>query len=190
MLRLFSLIVPTQLVFFAKVALHASNSQVGILFAANAVGVAVLAAAPLRRHMSVSRLLLGLLALQGMITCAMAQVHIFWVVLPLAAAWNGLGAVFTINTTSLRQSLAPNHLLGRVVMTAGVMGASVVPLGALARSFVIERTGNISLVSSGIGVAILLLAVGFSFTALGQAERYLPVESVEVQPKRARAPSA
>ena len=182
----FSLIVPTQLVFYAKVALHASNSQVGILFAANALGVAVLAlaAAPLRRHISVSRLLLGL---QGVITIAMAQVHIFWVVLPLAAAWNGLGAVFTINTTSLRQSLAPNHLLGRVVMTAGVMGASVVPLGALAGAFAIERTGSISLVFSGIGVAILLLAVGFSFTALGQAERYLPAE---IQPKRARALSA
>jgi hypothetical protein len=185
----FSLIVPTQLVFYAKVALHASNSQVGLLFAANALGVAVLAlvAAPLRRHISVSRLLLGLLGLQGIITIVMAQIHIFWVVLPLAAAWNGLGAVFTINTTSLRQSLAPNHLLGRVVMTAGVMGASVVPLGALAGAFAIDRTGSISLVFSGIGVAILLLAVGFSFTALGQAERYLPAE---VQSKRARALSA
>ena len=37
-----------------------------------------------------------------------------------------------------------------------------------------EQTQNVALVYGGIGIAIFLAALAFSFTALGHAERYLP----------------
>ena len=76
------------------------------------------AAGRLRRHWPFSRVALGILEIQGVVTILVAQMHIFWAVVPLIALWQGLGMLFTINTTSLRQTVTPNHLLGRVVATA------------------------------------------------------------------------
>lgn len=185
LVNFFSMTVSAQLVYFAKVQLHASNAQVGLLFSANAIGVFALSllAGPLRRHWPFSRVALGLLEIQGFVTILMAQVHSFWLILPLAALWNGLGILFSINTASLRQTVTPNALLGRVVMTAGVMGSLVIPAGSLLGGVAIARTGSVSLVYSVIGAAVFLIPLIFSFTALGHAERYLPVS--EVKPRRA-----
>lgn len=173
-----SMTVAAQLVYFAKVQLGASNTQVGVLFSANAAGIFLLSllAAPLRRSWPFSRVALGLLEIQGVVVILIAQLRQFWLVLPLLALWQGIGALFTINTTSVRQAVTPNYLMGRVVSTAGVLGGAVIPLGTLAGGFAIQRTHNISLVYTAIGATVFLLAVVFSFTALGRAERYLPDE--------------
>lgn len=170
-----SMTVAAQLVFFAKVQLHATTTEVGLLFAANAVGVLLLTlfAGALRRRLPFSRVTLGLLEIQGFVTIVIAQLHLFWAVLPLIALWQGLGVLFSINTTSLRQEVTPNHLLGRVVTTANVLGGAVIPLGTLAGGFAIQRTGNIALVFSAIGVIVFVLPILFSFSPLGHAERYL-----------------
>lgn len=156
--------------------LHATNQQVGPLFSANALGILLLwlAAGPLRRHWPFSWVALGLLEIQGFVVIILAQFHIFWAVLPLIALWQGLGVLFTINTTSLRQTLTPNHLLGRVVATSSVLGGAMIPFGSLLGGFVIARTGYVGLVFSVIGALVFLIAIAFSFTALGHAERYLP----------------
>jgi len=171
-----SMTVAGQLVFFAKVQLHATNQQVGLLFSANAVGILLLslAAGPLRRHWPFSRVALGLLEIQGFVVIILAQFHNFWAVLPLIALWQGLGALFTINTTSLRQTLTPNHLLGRVVATSSVLGSAMIPFGGLLGGFAIARTGDVGLIFTVIGALVFLIAIAFSFTALGHAERYLP----------------
>jgi len=176
MVNFVSMTVAGQLVYFAKVQLHATNQQVGLLFSANAVGVLLLslAAGPLRRHWPFSRVALGLLEIQGFVVIILAQFHIFWAVLPLIALWQGLSVLFTINTTSLRQTLTPNHLLGRVVATSSVLGGAMIPFGSLLGGFAIARTGNVGLVFSVIGALVFLIAIAFSFTALGHAERYLP----------------
>jgi MFS family permease len=172
--------VASQLVYFSKVQLGASNTQVGLLFSANAVGIFALSmlAGPLRRSWPFSRVALGLLEIQGFVTILIAQMHIFWLVVPLLAMWQGVGTLFSINTTSVRQTITPNYLLGRVVSTAGVLGGAVIPFGTLAGGYAIQRTHNISLVFSVIGVVVFLMPVIFSFTALGRAERYLPDEPV------------
>ncbi len=176
MVNFVSMTVAGQLVYFAKVQLHATNQQVGLLFSANAVGILLLslAAGPLRRHWPFSRVALGLLEIQGFVVIILAQFHIFWAVLPLIALWQGLGVLFTINTTSLRQTLTPNHLLGRVVATSSVLGGVLIPFGSLLGGFAIARTGDVGLVFSVIGALVFLIAIAFSFTALGHAERYLP----------------
>lgn len=180
LVNFFSMIVPAQLVFFAKNHLHAANTEVGILFAANAVGVFVLSlmAGPLRRHWPFSRIALGLLEIQGVVTIILAQVHIFWLALPLLALWQGLSTLFSINTTSLRQILTPNRLLGRVVMVAGVFGSIAIPLGTLAGGYAIQQTGHIAWVFSAAGIAIFAIPIVFSFTALGHAEQYIPEEKI------------
>ncbi|HEX6506184.1 MAG TPA: MFS transporter [Chloroflexota bacterium] len=173
-----SMTVAAQLVYFAKVQLHASNTMVGLLFAANAVGIFALSmlAGPLRRHWPFSRVALGLLEIQGVVTLLIAQLHLFWAVVPLMALWQGLGILFSINTTSLRQTVTPSYLLGRVVSTANVLSGSVIPLGTLAGGIAIQKTNNITLVYSVIGALVFFIPVVFSFTALGRAEQYLPRE--------------
>jgi hypothetical protein len=74
---------------------------------------------------------------------------------------------------------------------AGVLAWSANPLGAYMGGLVIEWTGNVVLVFAAIGVISLLIAAGFSLTALGRAEDYLPgkVEHTQAQPGHAKASS-
>lgn len=67
----------------------------------------------------------------------------------------------------------PNHLLGRVISIASVLAWSAIPLGSLLGGYAIERTGNVALVYAAIGVLTFLIPLGFAFTALGHAERYI-----------------
>jgi hypothetical protein len=57
---------------------------------------------------------------------------------------------------------------------AGVLAWSAIPLGTFIGGLLIERTGNVALVYGAIGVLMFLIPLGFTFTALGRAERYLP----------------
>ncbi|MFL5802086.1 MAG: MFS transporter, partial [Roseiflexaceae bacterium] len=166
----------TQLVLFAKARLDASDTQVGLLFSAGSVGVVVLglAAGALRRRWSFSAVALGALMLEGLLTIVLSRTSSYWFALPLWTVIQGLGILFNINTSSLRQAIVPNHMLGRVISIAGVLAWSAIPLGALLGGLLIERTGDIALVYGAIGVLVFLIPLGFSFTALGRAERYLP----------------
>ena len=87
----------------------------------------------------------------------------------------GLGIFFNINTVSLRQSIVPNGLLGRVISIAGVLAWSAIPLGSLAGGYLIHATHNVAAVYAGIGVLQMLIAGAFYlFSPLGHAEHYLP----------------
>jgi MFS family permease len=170
--------VYAQLVVFAKRQLDASDSRVALLFAAGSIGVVLLslAAGPLRRRLSFSVAALGALFLDGLLTVALAATSWYWVAVALWAAISGLGIFFNINTTSLRQQIVPNHLLGRVISIAGVLAWSAIPLGALAGGWAVERTGSVALVYGVIGALVALLALAFSLGPLGHADRYLTAE--------------
>jgi MFS family permease len=165
-----------QLVLFAKARLSASDTQVGLIFSAGSVGVVVLglAAGTLRRRWSFSTVALGALMLDGLLTIVLSQTSSYWVALPLWTIIAGLGILFNINTSSLRQAIVPNHMLGRVVSIAGVLAWSAIPLGTLLGGLLIEQTGDVALIYGAIGVLVFLIPLGFSFTALGRAERYIP----------------
>jgi hypothetical protein len=45
----------------------------------------------------------------------------------------------------------------------------------------IERTHNVVLVYAVIGVLVFLIPLGFAFSALGHAERYLPAKEAPSQ---------
>jgi hypothetical protein len=70
-------------------------------------------------------------------------------------------------------------MLGRVLSIAGVLAWSAIPLGAFLGGLAIERTGDVALVYTVIGVLVFLIPFGFSFTALGRAERYLPEKETQ-----------
>ena len=70
-----------------------------------------------------------------------------------------LGAVtYGIGATTLRQTLTPDHLLGRVNATAAVIGWGVAPLGAL--------LGGLAATAFGLREALLVAAVGEGLGAL------------------------
>ncbi len=167
--------VATQLVLFSKERLHATDSQIAILYAADSVGVMLLslAAGPLRKRWRFSTVALGALMLNGFLTILFAAVPWYWVAVPLWAVIGGLGTLFNINTGSLRQAIVPNHLLGRVISVAMVLAWSAVPVGAFVGGLAIEWTNDVALVYGVIGVLTMLIPLAFWFTPLGHAERYI-----------------
>lgn len=172
-----------QLVLFAKDRLHMGNTEVGLLFSAGGAGVVAcsLLAGRLRKRWSFSIVALGALMVSGALTTAFAFTTWLPLALLLWALVQGTGILFNINTGSLRQAIVPNHLLGRVMSIAGVLAWSAIPLGALLGGLVIQETNNVTLVYAGIGVLTFLIPLGFAFTPLGHADRYLPKAETEGQ---------
>lgn len=171
--------VGAQLVLFAKQHLAASNTEVGAFFSAGSVGVIVLAlaAGPLRRRYSFSRVALTALSLSGICIVALSRAGWYPFDLVLWALYSGLGILFNINTGSLRQAIVPNHMLGRVMSIAGVLAWSAIPVGTLLGGWAIQRSGSVADVYMVIGIIVILIPIFFAFTPLGRAEQYLPVES-------------
>jgi MFS family permease len=165
-----------ELVLFAKQALRAEDSEVGLVFAAGGAGVVVLslAAGPLRRRWSFGNVALGALMLSGLLTVAFAYTTSLWVGVVLWALISGLGILFNINSGSLRQAIVPNQMLGRVISIAMVLAWSANPIGALAGGFLIEHTGDVRLIYAVIGILTFLIAFVFRVASpLGRAERYI-----------------
>jgi MFS family permease len=176
-----------QLVLFAKDRLQASDTQVGLLYTAESVGVVVLSllAGSLRKRWSFSKVALSALMCMGLFILALSFTRSYWLALIFVALAQGCGILFNINTGSLRQAIVPNQLLGRVISIASVLAWSAIPLGSFLGGLLISATNNVALVYGGIGVLVILIPLGFSFTPLGHAERYLPKkdgEQVEVSP--------
>ena len=164
-----------QLVYFGKERLHATDSEIGLLFAADSLGVVVLslAAGPLRKRWRFSTVALGALMLGGGLTVVFAAVPVYWIAVPLWGMISGLGILFNINTGSLRQAIVPNHLLGRVISIAMVLAWSANPIGAVLGGLAIEWTHDVALIYAIVGILTVLIPFCFSFTALGHAERYI-----------------
>lgn len=169
-----------QLVLFAKERLNASDAEVGLLYAAGGVGMIAFAllAGPLRRRLPFNKVALGTLMVGGILIVLLATTRLYWIAVPLWASIWGLVILFDINSNSLWQEIVPNRLLGRVQSTVSVLSWSAIPLGILIGGALIERTQNVALVYSAVGIVIFLTAFAFSFTALGSADRHLPQEKL------------
>lgn len=168
-----------QLILFAQRRLAANDTQIGLLYAAGSVGVILISllAGYFRKRWSFGTVALGSLMICGILNIILAFTTSFWVAAILWALFNGFGILFNINTSSLRQSIVPNKLLGRVITIASVIGTGAVPLGAFIGGYAIEKTGNIVLVFAIIGIATTIIPALFAFTALGRAEQYIAREA-------------
>jgi Transmembrane secretion effector len=169
-----------QLVLFAKRVLHASNSEVGFLFACGALGIVVvsLMAGPIRRRLSFAVTALGALVISGLALTAMALVHSYPAALVLWGASSGFGLLLNINTGALRQAIVPPQLLGRVNSVAQVLAWSAIPLGAIAGAAAINAT-SVTTVYATIGALIACIALAFAFSPVGQGDRYLAERPAE-----------
>ncbi|HEX7733563.1 MAG TPA: MFS transporter [Ktedonobacteraceae bacterium] len=170
--------VSTQLVLFAKHQFQASDTQVSLFYTASAVGVVLLSLATgfLRKRWSFGTVALGALMLDGVLIVLVSLTPPYWLALLFWLLIAGFGALFNINASSLRQVIAPDHMLGRVMTIATVVAWSAVPLGTLIGGIVIQQVKNVGLVYGVIGTVIFLIACAFSFSAVGRAKRYLPEE--------------
>ena len=167
-----------QLVLFAHQRLGAGNSRLGPLYAAGSVGVLLisLTAGRLRKRWSFSRVALSALVVSGAGTFVFAWITNYWLALPVWAVIGGANVLFNINTSSLRQSIIPNHLLGRVMSVAMTMSSCAVPVGALLGGFAVEQ-GSVRAVYAAIGLAVVLIALLFSRSPVGRADQYLAAAS-------------
>lgn len=171
-----SVTVYAQLVLFAKQRFAVSDSELGLLFAADGAGVVLLslAAGPLRARYSFGNVALGALMLSGTMTFALAHAPSYLFAVIFSALSSGFGILFNINTGSLRQQIVPNHLLGRIITIAMVLAWSANPLGSTIGGLIVERTGDVQTVYAVIGVLVFAIALYFRlFSPLGRAERYL-----------------
>lgn len=185
LVNLVSVTAFAQLVLLAKIRYMASDSEVGLLFAAGGMGVVVfsLAAGPLRKRWTFGNVALGALMASGLLTVALAFAPSFPTAVALWGLSAGLGTLFNISTGSLRQAIVPNYLLGRIITIAMVLAWSANPLGAMAGGVAVERSGDIQLVYAVIGVLMFLIPLYFRlFSPLGHAERYLEKPEGSVQP--------
>jgi len=169
-----------QIVLFAKQALSATDSEVGLFFASAGAGAFVLGllAGPLRKRFSFGNVALGALMLSGLLTSALAITQSLWLGVVLWAFASGFGLLFNINTGALRQSIVPNHMLGRVVSIAMVLAWSANPIGAIGGGLLVERLGDVRIVYAAIGLLVFIIALLFRLVSpLGHAERYLEAKA-------------
>ncbi|HEX6061438.1 MAG TPA: MFS transporter [Candidatus Limnocylindria bacterium] len=184
LVNLVSVTAFAQLVLLAKERYAATDSEIGLLFAAGGVGVVLfsLAAGPLRRRWSFGNVALGALMVSGLLTIGLAYAPTFLVAVACWGLSSGLGTMFNINTGSLRQAIVPNHLLGRIITIAMVLAWSANPIGAIGGGLAVERTRDVQLVYAVIGVLTFLIPLYFRlFSPLGHAERYLAMPAGSVQ---------
>jgi len=178
MMALINLVAATadsQLVLFARRALHATNSEIGFLYAAGAAGIVAvsLIAGPIRRRASFAVTALGALVLAGLTMTAMALAGSYAAALVLWAASSGFGLLFNINTGALRQAIVPPRLYGRVASVAQVLAWSAIPLGSLAGAAAINLSGSVAGVYAVIGGLIAAIALAFAFSPVADGDRYL-----------------
>ena len=174
LINFFAATTLAQLAFFTKTALHASDSQVGWMFAAGAAGVVVVGsiAGALRRRLSFPVVALGALIVSGLALVGMGLTHSYPVAVVLWAVSSGFAMLLNINTAALRQAIVPNRLLGRVMSVASVLAWSAIPAGALCGAAVMQAT-DVSVVYAGIGAIDALIAATFWLSPIRYGDRYL-----------------
>ncbi|GCE15194.1 MFS transporter [Tengunoibacter tsumagoiensis] len=167
--------INAQVVVFAKQVLDASNTQVGVLATALGVGgvLATLAAGPLKRRLPYGILLLGSLLLAGVLTIIFAITRNFWASVILWGGIYGMVAIFNVALFSILQGAGPDRLLGRVILSAQLLAALVVPVVDVLSGLVIDQVKNVALVFGVLGVFIVVITLAFIPGPLAHVERFL-----------------
>jgi len=172
----------SQIVLLASQQLHAGSTQIAWLYSAGTIGVILLtgSAGFWRKHFAFNVVALGALILCGVCTFALAFTTIYWIALPLWACIQGCIILFNLNSSSLRQAIVPNHMLGRVLSVAMVLAWSTIPLGALVGGSIIQAMNNVTTpVYAVMGVVFVIVPGIFAFTALGRADHYIELRKAE-----------
>jgi len=174
----------TQIVLFADVQLNASRSETAFVFAAGAVGMMSfgLMAGRIRKRFSFSTVAKWALIVESCLFVVFALMTNVWLGMIVFALMQGLSILFNIQTSSLRQLIAPNHMLGRIMTIAAVLAWSAIPLGAYLGALAIEATGEPKMVYAILGgVSLIIPLFFFTFTELKRAEKHIPGTAREAE---------
>lgn len=129
--------------------LRLGNTGFGILVAGVAVGgiLGSLAGSRLRPDAYAHRLLPGVLALNGLILIATGLTTNAVAAGALFAAGAAAVVIWNITTASLRQSLIPQALFGRVLSVYLMLGLGAAPLGAVLGGLIADHFGTTAVFS-------------------------------------------
>lgn len=151
------------LVLLARQRLGVGSTGYGVMLAVGAVGALAggLIAARVVRVVGRRPILAGWIAVQAVVwTLVAASTSPYAVGALLTVGWC-TAAVATVVTTSLRQELVPDELLGRVTSVFRLLSFGSMPLGALCAGFLVAAAGT----TAPYWTAAVLLAVLALLTA-------------------------
>ena len=131
------------MVLFALEVLHLRASAFGLLLLAGAAGsfAGSLAGPRVSAWIGSGRALVLIGLLSGLAMVAIAFLSNAWIVAPLLAIEAFGGIVWNVITVSLRQSMIPPHLMGRVNSAYRLVGWGTIPFGALVGGIVAKSFG-------------------------------------------------
>lgn len=143
---------------------------IGLIFAVGAVGATIgsILTGPASRRLGLGRALLASVALESVVLLALpltpAHHMLTMPVVAAAFALNGFGvALSSVAAVSIRQSVTPDHLLGRMTASYRSISYGAVPLGAAIGGLVGELVGlHAGLVIGALGMTTTVAVVVFS----------------------------
>jgi MFS family permease len=177
----------SQIVLFADVQLNASRSETAFLYASGAVGMMTfgLLAGRIRKRFTFSVVARWALIIESFLFVVFGLLTNVWVAMFVLALMQGQSILFNIQSSSLRQLITPNHMLGRVMTIAAVLAWSAIPLGAYLGGLAIEASGQPDLIYALLGgVSLILPLFFFTFTELRRAEEHIPAATRQAEDPR------
>jgi len=170
LLNLLQATVHDQLVLLAKDVQRASDLATGLLFSFETVGLIVGAILATRLGKArVGHIVIGASIVHGLAYTAMGMVKTPWAAMPIWAAAAVGEIVMNINTTTLRQTIVPPRLMGRVSSITTMFANVPVPIANVAGGIIVERWLRIDRAFVGAGLASIVLALAFLATSVGRA---------------------
>jgi MFS family permease len=147
-------------VLFVLETLHESKTVYGVLFSAGAAGSAIgsLLATRVVARIGPSRALLGAVAVNAAGLLVVGATNSVIVVGAMGALGGAAGMIWNVITVSLRQSLIPDRLLGRVNSVYRFLGWGSMPIGAALGGLIGRAAGLRApfFLSGGVLVVVLL----------------------------------
>jgi MFS family permease len=168
--NLFWQVMETVFVLYVTRELNLGPKLLGMIVATGSIGalIGAMIAAPLAQRIGVGKAILSAM----LVGCALPLLipltkpgSQFVIVLPVIAYFlGGIGvAVSNVHVVSLRQSITPDHLLGRMTASYRMVIFGTLPLGALLGGFLGEAIGlRLTLLVGALGLVSALFWVIFS----------------------------
>jgi Na+/melibiose symporter-like transporter len=171
-LSLFNAVIEAVQILFLTRQIGISAGWIGVIFAGGSVGflLGALTADWFTRRLGLGRsLILGVLVIgaSDLLIPLAGEINTFWLVvglLLLAQFAFGIGlTIFQIGQVSLRQSLTPDQLQGRMNATFSMLTWGIVPLGGLLGGILGQQLGlSRTLVLAALGEMLAVLWLVFS----------------------------
>jgi MFS family permease len=148
-------------VLFALDILNLGAAGFGLLLSVEAFGAmsGSLLAGPFKRRLGTTRTVVIALTVAGLANLAIATSSSWFVVGAMMLAVAFAGGLWNVVTNSLRQSLVPDRLLGRVQSTHRLLSWGAIPLGTLLGG-ILSQTVGLRAPFAVAGVVLAVLAAG------------------------------